>query len=107
MQLSISGHQLDLTDSLKNYITEKMDKIDRHFDHVNKTHVVLNVDKIRHEAEATIDAKGFSIHATAEADNMYAAIDAMISKLDTQVLKHKGKMTDHHQNEGGIKQNIA
>lgn len=107
MQLSISGHQLDLTDSLKQYITEKMNKIDRHFDHINKTHVVLHVDKVHHEAEATINAKGFSIHATAEADNMYSAIDAMVHKLDTQVIKHKEKMTDHHQNEGGIKQNFS
>ncbi|MGH1541150.1 MAG: ribosome hibernation-promoting factor, HPF/YfiA family [Arenicella sp.] len=105
MQLSISGHQLDLTDSLKHYITEKMEKIERHFDHVNTINVVLHVDKIRHEAEATVDAKGVSIHANAESDNMYSAIDALVNKLDSQVLKHKDKMVNHHRNEGGIKHN--
>ena len=107
MQLSISGHQLDLTDSLKHYITEKMEKIERHFDHVNSIHVVLHVDKIRHEAEATVDIKGNTLHAMAESDNMYSAIDAMVHKLDTQVIKHKEKTVNHHRNEGGIKQSFA
>jgi len=102
MQLSITGQQLDLTDSLKDYIGEKMEKIERHFDHLNNIHVVLHVDKIRHEAEATVNAKGVSIHANAESDNMYAAIDSLVSKLDTQVIKHKEKVSDHHRNEGGI-----
>lgn len=105
MQLSISGHQLDLTDSLKSYISSKMEKIERHFDHVNTINVVLHVDKIRHEAEATVNAKGVSIHANAESDNMYAAIDSLVDKLDTQVLKHKEKLVNHHQSEGGVKQN--
>lgn len=106
MQLSISGQQLDLTDSLKTYIGEKMEKIERHFDHVNNIHVVLHVDKIRHAAEATIDAKGVSIHANAEAENMYSAIDSLTHKLDSQVIKHKEKVSNHHRNEGGLKQNF-
>ena len=99
MQLSISGHQLDLTDALKSHITEKMEKIQRHFDHVNSINVVLHVDKRQHEAKATVDAKGVAIHANAQADNMYTAIDALAQKLDTQVLKHKEQLVDHHQNE--------
>jgi len=102
MQLSITGQQLDLTDSLKTYIGEKMGKVERHFDHLNSINVVLHVDKIRHGAEATVSAKGVAIHANAEADNMYAAIDSLTHKLDSQIIKHKEKTVDHHRQEGGI-----
>ena len=100
MQLSISGHQLELTTSIKNYVSEKMQRIERHFDHVKDTHVVLHVDKLRHEAEGTIHAKGITIHAAADAENMYAAIDSLTDKLDSQVRKHKEKKTNHHQHQG-------
>jgi putative sigma-54 modulation protein len=98
MQLTISGHQIDLTDSLKNYITEKMQKVERHFDHLSSIDVVLHVEKIRHEAEATLNAKGITMHAKADAESMYTAIDSLVDKLDSQVLKHKEKLTHHKSN---------
>lgn len=103
MQLTISGHQIDLTDSMKNYIHEKMQKIERHFDHVNSIDVVLHVEKIHHQAEATINAKGITLHAQADSEDMYASIDHLTSKLDSQVRKHKEKITDHHRNGGALK----
>jgi putative sigma-54 modulation protein len=104
MQISISGHHVDISDSLKGYINSKMQKVERHFDHVIDAHVVLDVEKQRHKAESTLQISGNTIHAASEHDDMYAAIDAMIDKLDRQVCKHKEKMTDHHQREGGLKQ---
>ena len=103
MQLTISGHHLDITKPLKNYVTEKLVRIERHFDHVSNTNVVLQVEKTRHLAEATVAAKGTTIHANAEADDMYAAIDALVSKLDSQVRRLKGKQTNYHRNGGTIK----
>ncbi|MXZ81124.1 MAG: ribosome-associated translation inhibitor RaiA [Gammaproteobacteria bacterium] len=103
MQVSISGHQLDITESLHNHVSEKVEKIIRHFDHVTNTHVVLHVEKTRHIAEATINAKGAMIHASSTAEDMYTAIDSMAHKLDRQVLKHKEKITDHHRNDSGLK----
>ena len=103
MQLTISGHQIDLTDSMKHYIGEKMERIERHFDHLNSIDVVLHVEKIRHKAEATINAKGVTLHAQADSDNMYATIDNLADKLDSQVRKHKEKITDHHRNGGALK----
>lgn len=91
MQITISGQQMQVTPPLKQYVTDKMEKISRHFDHVTKTNVVLHVEKTRHLAEATINAKGATLHANAEAADMYAAIDALSDKLDTQVRKHKEK----------------
>jgi putative sigma-54 modulation protein len=91
MQITISGHQMQVTPPLKQYVTDKMEKIGRHFDHATNTNVVLHVEKTRHLAEATINAKGATLHANAEAEDMYAAIDSLTDKLDTQVRKHKEK----------------
>ena len=99
MQISISGQQLDITESLHNHVSEKVEKIVRHFDHVTNTNVVLHVEKTRHIAEATVNTKGAMIHASSTADDMYTAIDAMAHKLDRQVIKHKEKLTDHHARE--------
>ena len=103
MQLTISGQQIDLTDSMKSYIGEKMSRIERHFDHLNSIDVVLQVEKIHHKAEATLNAKGVTMHAHADSENMYATIDELTDKLDSQVRKHKEKVTDHHQRDGGLK----
>lgn len=104
MQLTISGHQIDLTDSMKQYIGEKMQRIERHFDHLNSIDVVLHVEKIHHKAEATINAKGVTMHAHADSDNMYATIDDLTDKLDSQVRKHKEKLTNHHRGANILKE---
>ncbi len=99
MQLNITGHHIDITDSLRNYVEEKIQRIERHFDKVSNTHVILTVENVRHKAEATINMAGNNIFAESTEDNMYAAIDSLINKLDRQVKKHKEKITDHHQKE--------
>ena len=106
MQISISGHHVDITDSMHHYVSEKVEKIVRHFDHVTKTNIILQVEKKRHMAEATINAKGAMIHASSTSDDMYAAIDSMVNKLDRQVLKHKEKITDHHRNDSALHQSF-
>ena len=103
MQISITGQHMDVTPALQNHVSEKVEKIVRHFDHVTNTNVVLHVEKTRHMAEATINTKGATIHASSTADDMYAAIDSMVGKLDRQVIKHKEKMTNHHRNDGALR----
>lgn len=100
MQVTVSGHQVDITEPLRKYAEQKVGRIQKHFDHVTTTNVVLHVEKNRHQAEATIHAKGATLHADAIGDDMYAAIDALADKLDRQVLKHKEKSTDHHRVDG-------
>lgn len=97
MQLNVSGQQIEITEPLRNYVTEKIGRIQKHFDHVTNTNVVLHFEKKknRHLAEATINAKGAQLHANSEGDDMYAAIDALADKLDRQVLKHKEKSSNH------------
>ncbi len=108
MQLNITGHHVDITDSLRNYIEEKMQRLERHFDHVTNVHVILSVEKVRQKAEATLHINGANLFAEATDEDMYAAIDAMIDKLDRQILKHKEKLTDHHRNEAAqVKQNLS
>jgi len=100
MQISITGHHVVVTDSMRAYVHKKMDRIVRHFDHLIDVHFVLSVEKLRHRAEATLKVSGGDIHADAEANDMYAAIDALVDKLDRLVKKCKEKTTDHHAEEG-------
>lgn len=100
MNLNISGHHVDLTPPLRDYVTSKLKRIERHFDHLINAEVVLTVEKLRHKAEATVHASGTDMHAEATVDdNMYAAIDCLIDKLDQQTRRHKEKMRDHHVRE--------
>lgn len=94
MQLNISGHHVDLTPALKDYVTNKFERLERHFDHITNCQVTLLVDKVRQLAEATLHVIGGEIHAKAEGADMYAAIDGLVDKLDRQIIKHKEKTVD-------------
>lgn len=91
MQVNISGHHIEVTDSLQNYVTTKLDKLERHFDQIGNVQVTLTVEKERQKAEASINVKGGQLHADAVHDDLYAAIDLMNDKLDRQLIKHKEK----------------
>jgi putative sigma-54 modulation protein len=103
MNLDITGHHIEVTDALRDYVNSKLDRLERHFDNVTNTHVVLTVEKNIQKAEATLHVSGGNLFANAEDENMYAAIDALADKLDRQVLKHKEKMGDHRRSEGRAK----
>ena len=95
MQLNIDGHHVDVSDAMKDYVTKRMDKLERHFDHITNSHVTLTVEKLRHKAEARVHVSGADLFAHAEHEDMYAAIDAMVDKLDRQLIKHKEKVQSH------------
>ncbi|HEX23110.1 MAG TPA: ribosome-associated translation inhibitor RaiA [Chromatiales bacterium] len=103
MQIDVTGQHLDVTPALRDYITGKLERLERHFDKVTNVHAVLSVEKLRQKAEATINVNGTSLHANAEDGDMYAAIDALVDKLDRQIKKHKEKITNHHRSEGSLK----
>ena len=96
MQITISGHHIELTDALKGYVDSKLDKLGRHHDRITSTNVILSVDKLIHKAEASVHVSGKEFFANAESDDMYAAIDFLTDKLDRQLLKHKEKSHNHH-----------
>jgi putative sigma-54 modulation protein len=99
MQLDLSGHHVEITDSMRAYVLKKFERISRHFEQVLDVHCVLTVEKLRHKAEATLMMRGNKIYADSTEPNMYAAIDALADKLDRSVKKHKEKVSDHHADE--------
>ena len=96
MRLSITGHHLEITDSLREYVDNKLMRLERHFDKVTDVHCILAVEKLRHKAEAKINLNGSMLFADSVEDNMYAAIDTLVDKLDRQIKKHKEKLKAHH-----------
>ena len=95
MHINITGHQLNITPALKLFASEKFDKLERHFDKITAIDVVLDVEKLRQIAEAKVMIAKAELHATAEAENMYTAIDGLVDKLDKQLIKHKEKIKNH------------
>jgi putative sigma-54 modulation protein len=100
MNLTISGHHLELTPAIREYVETKLERIKRHFDHVIDVAVILAVERLpekekRQKAEINLRLRGKDIHVESIAEDLYAAIDALIDKLDRQVLKYKTKIQDH------------
>jgi ribosome hibernation promoting factor len=89
MNLSIVGHQLEVTSAIRGHVSGKMERIKRHFDHVLDLHVTLSTSKLGQKAEVTLHVPGKEIHCACEQQDLYAAIDLLVDKLDRQVLKYK------------------
>lgn len=96
MNLNITGHHIDVTPAIRDYVTEKLDRVLRHFDQVISSHVILSVQKLQQKAEITLHVKGKDIYADAIDADLYAAIDLVTDKLDRQVVKHKEKVSNHN-----------
>lgn len=99
MQLDITGHQLEVTEPIKNYIDTKFERIKRHFDQVMSVHVILSVEKIRHKSEATMHIGGKDFFAESTEDHLYKSIDALVDKLDKQIRRHKSKLNNYNNKE--------
>lgn len=101
MNLTISGHHLEVTPALRTYVTSKLDRITRHFDQVVDVKVLLSIEnqtekERRQKAECNIHVKGSDMFAESAHEDMYAAVDELVDKLDRQVVKHKDKLQNHH-----------
>jgi putative sigma-54 modulation protein len=110
MNLKISGHHLEVSPALRAYVESKLERIKRHFDNVIDVTVTLSVDSLtekekRQRAEINLHVRGKDFHVESEAQDMYAAIDLLMDKLDRQVLKHKDKIQDHQHD--GIKRHTG
>lgn len=97
MQVNYTGHNMDITPSMKDFAQKKFDKLSRHYDRMTAINAIFKVEKLRQIAEATILVNKAELHASAESDDMYTAIDLLIEKLDKQLLKHKNKTADHRE----------
>jgi putative sigma-54 modulation protein len=101
MNLTISGHHLEVTPALRSYVTSKLDRITRHFDQVVDVKVLLSVEKQkekekRQRAECNIHVKGSDLFAESAHADLYAAVDELVDKMDRQVVRHKDRIQDHH-----------
>jgi putative sigma-54 modulation protein len=99
MQVNLTGHHIEITPALRDYLNDKLNRIERHFDNVTDIRCVLTVEKLQHKAEARINVRGGTLYADSIEGDMYAAIDGLIDKLDRQLKRHKEKLTDHHARE--------
>lgn len=95
MNLKITGHHVEVTDAIREYVSSKIDRVIRHFDNVTSINVILSVEKLKQKAEVTLHVRGKDIFVESDDADMYAAIDSMADKLDRQVLKYKQKIQDH------------
>lgn len=95
MNLNITGHHIEVTPAIREYVTGKLDRVLRHFDNVTSVHVILSVEKLQQKAEVTLHVKGKDIFADATDGDLYASIDAVTDKLDRQVVKYKEKHSNH------------
>ena len=98
MNLQLTGHHLEITQSIRGYVTSKLERITRHFDNVIDVNVILSVDKLQQRIEANVHVRGRDIFCESIDENMYAAIDNLVDKLDRQIIKHKEKTVDHRPN---------
>ncbi|MBU1666054.1 MAG: ribosome-associated translation inhibitor RaiA [Gammaproteobacteria bacterium] len=103
MNLTITGHHLDVTPAIRGYVEEKMGRVTRHFDQVIDVSVILSVDKLEQKAEVNVHVPGKDIYVESIDADMYAALDALADKLDRQILKHKEKSGNVHRESGGVK----
>jgi putative sigma-54 modulation protein len=92
MQITVSGHHVDVTPALRDYVNIKLSKLQHHFDNITNTAVTLTVEKLVQKAEATVHVAGANLFAACESEDMYAAIDSLADKLDRQLIKHKEKL---------------
>lgn len=95
MQINTSGHHLDLTPAIKNYVQNKLERLANHNDLITHVNVILSVEKLEQKAEATIHVSGKEIFANSCSEDLYAAIDMLTDKLDRQLIKHKEKLRSH------------
>lgn len=97
MQINVSGHHVNVTPALREYVTSKLAKLQRHFDHITNTNVTLTVEKLIQKAEASVHVAGADLFAACESEDMYTAIDLLTDKLDRQLIKHKEKTVGRKQ----------
>ena len=95
MQINISGHHVEVTDSIRDYVSSKLERLNTHHDRITNVNVIVSVDKLVQKAEATVHVSGKDLFADATSDDMYTAIDSLADKLDRQLIKHKEKMRSH------------
>ncbi len=106
MRITINGHHVEITEAIKNYVDDKFGKLERHFENITTIEVTLVVEKMVQKAEARVHVSGADLFAEATDENMYAAIDSVVDKLDRQIIKYKEKSQGKYHRDS-LKQQAA
>ena len=107
MNLYLTGHHLEITPAIRDYVSTKLQRITHHFDHVIDVNVILSVQKLNQKVEASVHVRGKDIHCESTDPDMYAAIDGLIDKLDRTIIKHKEKSLEHRHDSAPLKHRAA
>lgn len=100
MNVSTTARHYDLAPALKDYAEGKVKNLKRYFDHIVNAHVIFSLEKYRHRVEITLHVNGRDFISVEESDDMYAAVDGSVDKLERQLRRHKGKVRDRKSNQG-------
>ncbi|NNM82785.1 MAG: ribosome-associated translation inhibitor RaiA [Burkholderiales bacterium] len=103
MNINLSGHHVEITPAIRDYVQTKLGKVANHFDQVIDISAILSVEKLKQKIEATVHLPGRDFFAECSDENMYAAIDSLADKLDRQIMKHKEKNIERRQGGEGLK----
>lgn len=103
MNLHLTGHHVQITPAIRDYVAGKLTRIRNHFDHVIDVNVILTVEKLQQKVEANVHVRGKDIFCESIDTDMYAAIDSLVDKLDRTIIKHKEKNLEHRHDAAPIK----
>jgi putative sigma-54 modulation protein len=107
MNLHLTGHHLEITPAIRDYVSGKLQRIRHHFDHVIDVNVILTVEKLQRKVEASVHMRGKDIFCENTNADMYAAIDGLVDKLDRTIIKHKEKSLEHRHDGSSSKHRSA
>ena len=103
MNLHLTGHHLEITPAIRDYVSGKLTRITHHFDHLSEVNVILSVEKLIHRVEANVHVRGRDIFCESADGDMYAAVDSLVDKLDRAIIKHKEKSLQHRHDAPPLK----
>ena len=106
MQLTVTFRHMEPSEKLKEYSHDKLARLEKYLDAVIDAEVVLTVEKFRHRAEVLIVSDGLKVKAEEETEDMYAALDMVVDKLEKQIKRHREKLKTHKGSNSAAKRGL-
>lgn len=103
MNLNLTGHHVEITPPIRDYVSSKLARLTHHFDHLIEVNVIVSVEKLQHRIEANVHVRGKDIFCENAGPDLYAAIDGLVDKLDRTVIKHKEKFLERRHDGAPLK----
>ena len=107
MNLNLTGHHVEITPPIRDYVASKLKRITHHFDHLIEVNMILSVEKLLHRIEANVHLRGKDVFCEHADTDMYAAIDGLVDKLDRALMRHKEKSLERRHDGAPIKHRDA